>query len=74
MERIFNDAKDVNVANYVLYANSSNALFYDKEMTKAFNAANDGLELFKKGVVAVKSGTYYAAKSCTAAGVITFNF
>lgn len=77
MKRVYLDAKDKNVAKVVVYANSSNKLFYTETLTgdKAVAVpADDCLDLFLKGVVAVKNGTYYAAKSCTSAGVIDFGF
>lgn len=74
MGKIFNDANDKNVAVRVIYANDSKKLFYDAECKNEFNAAKDGLDYFLKGVVAVKGNVYYAAQSCTAAGVITFGF
>lgn len=77
MKRIYNDAADKNVASVVVYANSSNKLFYTETMTGASAVevpAADCLNLFLKGVVAVKGGTYYKAKSCTSAGVIDFGF
>lgn len=72
MTKIYNDAKDKNVATVVLYANEENALFTDAACTKEFDAANDGLDAFLKGVVAVKAGVYYKPISCTEAGVINF--
>lgn len=77
MERIYNDACDKNVASVIVYANSSNKLFYTETLTgdKAVAVpATDCLNLFLKGVVAVKGGNYYKAKSCTSAGVIDFGF
>ena len=73
MTRVYDDAKDKNVATVVVYADASNNLFYDVEGTKAV-PATDCLDLFFKGVIALKGTTYYAAKSCTAAGVIDFGF
>lgn len=73
MDRIYNDAKDKNVAAVVVYANSSNNLFYDEAHTAAKKVpAEDCLELFLKGVVCKKGTTYYKAVSCTDAGVINF--
>ena len=68
---LFQDARDKNVATRVLYADSENNLFYDEAYTQAV-PIEDGLNLFVKGVVAFKDGTYYAAKSCTEAGVLNF--
>lgn len=73
MKRIFDDANDKNVAKVVIFANGSNKLFYDEAFKEAVPAA-DCLNLFIKGVVAVKAGTYYNPTSCTEAGVITFPF
>ena len=75
MDRIFQDAVDKNVATVLVYANESKALFYDADFTEAKAVpADDCLNLFFKGVVALFDGTYYAAKSCSAEGVIDFGF
>lgn len=77
MKKVYFDANEKNVAKVIVYANSSNKLFYTEALTgdKAVAVpAEDCLNLFLKGVVAVKGGTYYAAKSCTTAGVIDFGF
>lgn len=72
MKKIYNDACDKNVAVTVIYSNGTK--FYgDPEMTEEI-PAEEMLNLFVKGVVAVKDGTYFAAKSCTAEGVIDFGF
>lgn len=72
MDRIYNDAKDKNVATVVVYAaNTGSKIYYDKDHKVEVPAA-DCLDLFMKGVVALKGTTYYAAKTCTAAGVIDF--
>lgn len=71
MDRIYNDAKDKNVAAVLVYANSEKALFYDAEFTDAVDA-DDCLELFSKGVICLYDGTYYNAVSCTDAGVLSF--
>lgn len=73
MDRVYQDAKDKNVATVLVYANSANKVFYDAAF-KTEVPADDCLELFLKGVVALKGTTYYAAKSCTKAGVIDFGF
>lgn len=73
MEKIYNDAKDKNVATYVIYANVDNEFFFDAEATSPV-AAEEMLDLFVKGVVCVKDDVYYIAKSCTKAGVIDFGF
>lgn len=77
MNRVYQDAADKNVAAVLVYANSSNKLFYTEALTGATAVpvpAEDCLNLFLKGVVAVKGGVYYKAKSCTSAGVIDFGF
>lgn len=73
MKKVFQDAKDKYVAANVVYANSSNELFYDEEFTDAVSA-DDLKDLFYKNVVAVKNGTSYTAKSMTSAGVVDFGF
>lgn len=71
MDRIFQDAKDKNVAAVLIYADANKDLYYDVAGTNAVSA-DDCLELFSKGVFCLYSGTYYAAKSCTDEGVIDF--
>lgn len=71
MDRIYNDASDKNVAKVIVYASESNKIYYDAEHKNEVPAA-DCLNLFLKGVVCRKSGVYYAAVSCTEAGVISF--
>lgn len=73
--RVYNDAEDKNVAKIVVYANEDSELFYDADFTEGKEVAvADCLNLFLKGVVAVKDGVYYAPVSCTSAGVIDFGF
>lgn len=73
MKEIYNDACDKNVAVRVVYANADGEIFYDEDCTKEVPAA-EALNLFLKGVVALNDEVYYAAVSCTAAGVIDFSF
>lgn len=73
MNRIFDDARDKNVSCVVIYAGSDNKLYYDESHSKAV-PASDCLNLFCKGVVAMKNSTLYKPTSCTTAGVITFPF
>lgn len=73
IRRVYQNAKDADVAVVVLYANASKALFYDPEFKVPVPKA-DGLDLFIQGVVAVKGNVYYAPTSCTADGTITFPF
>ena len=75
MDRFYQDAEDKNVAAIKVYANAEKALFYDAAFTEAKAVpADDCLNLFVKGVVALYDGAWYAAKSCTTAGVIDFGF
>lgn len=75
MNKIFNDANDVPVAAYIVYADANGDLFYDAACTEGNKVdADDCLNLFFKGVVCVKDDVYYAATSCTDKGVITFAF
>lgn len=69
-KRIYDDAKDKNVAAVVVYLNDSNELFYDEEFKVAVPEA-DMFDLFCKGVLAAKADVYYTAKSFTA-GAIDF--
>lgn len=71
--KLFNHADDKNVAAVLVYANSSGNLFYDQAFEKAV-PAEDCLNLFVKGVVCLKAGSYYIPTSCTAEGVMTFAF
>lgn len=71
MNKIFNDAKDKNVATVIVYLNESNALFYDKSFTNSVSN-EEAKDLFFKGVVAVKDGVYRKPVSCTEEGVIDF--
>lgn len=73
MNKIYDDAKDKNVATVVLYADANKDLYYDVNGTEAVKAA-DCLELFIKGVVCIYDGDYYKALSCTEEGVINFGF
>lgn len=74
-DRFYQDAVDKNVAAVKVYANESKALFYDSAFTAAKAVpAEDCLNLFVKGVVALYNGSWYSAKSCTEAGVIDFGF
>lgn len=71
LTRQFNDAADKNVAAVIVFANESNAYFYDEDLTKAV-APKEMLHLFFTGVVLSKEGTFYKAVSCTAAGDVDF--
>lgn len=71
MTKIYNDACDKNVAAVVVFKDAENALFYDANHTDAVDPG-DCLNLFQKGVILNHEGTFYAAVSCTSAGVIDF--
>lgn len=59
MNRIFNDAKDKNVAVVVVYEDSGD-LYYDSGKTQEV-PAEDMFDLFAKGVVAFDGTGYKAA-------------
>ncbi len=58
-EKVFNDAKDKNVAAPIVYKNGA-ALYYDENFTNEV-PFEDLLDLFLKGVVLKKGDTYAAA-------------
>lgn len=61
---------DKYVKTVVLYANSSKALFYDKE-SKVDKVAKDDLkDLFLKGVVVFMSDIYYAPVCLKSTGLV----
>lgn len=60
MNRIFNDAKDKNVAVVVVYEDESSNLYYDSDMTQEV-PADDLFDLFAKGVVAFDGTNYKIA-------------
>lgn len=70
-ETVMIDAVDQNVATAVIYTTDGVDFTYDEDGEIEVKA-EDMLNLFLKGVVAVKGTTYYKAVSCTAAGVIDF--
>lgn len=74
MAKIYDDAKDKNVATELLYTDGTD-FFYDEDMENEVDFSVDGKELFVKGVVAVdEDGVMAKAVSCAANGVITFGF
>lgn len=77
-ERIMMNAKDQNVNVNVIYATvdseTSDITYTYDEAGEVEVKAEDMFGLFVAGVVAVLNNTYYAATSCTKAGVITFAF
>ena len=75
MDKVYLDANDKNIAAYVIYADSSKNLFYKSDFdADSAIPADDCLNLFLKGAVALYNGAYYRALSCTDAGVINFGF
>ena len=72
MERIWDQAKDVHVATYVLYAKSADKKLY-LESSYTTHVTKDELEdVFKKGRLLVYDGTnYLVAISMTAGKVKT---
>lgn len=61
---------DKYVKTVVLYANSSKALFYDKEAKVDKVAKDDLKDLFLKGVVVFMSDTYYAPVCLKSTGLV----
>lgn len=59
MNRIFNDAKDKNVAVVVVYEDSGD-LYYDSDKTQEV-PTEDMFDLFVKGVIAFDGTSYKAA-------------
>lgn len=74
MDRIYRDSVDMGVATTIVYANDKNAIFFDKEAKNEPVDAKTAIELFQKGIIAVKNNVMYKAKSCTLEGVIDFGF
>lgn len=70
MNRIFNDAKDKNVAVVVVYEDSGD-LYYDSDKTQEV-PAEDMFDLFAKGVIAFDGTNYKAAVGYSEAGGIVF--
>lgn len=73
ISKIFDDAKDKNVAAVVIYLGSDDKYYYDEDGTLEV-ASTDMFDLFIKGVVCVADDVYYKPTSCTEEGVITFPF
>lgn len=71
MDKIYEHADDLHVRQYIVYMDDSGDIFYDEDCTEEVEA-EDCLNLFMKGVVAVSDGVYYKALSCTEEGVIVF--
>lgn len=61
---------DKYVKTVVLYANSSKALFYDKEAKVDKVAKDDLKDLFLKGVVVFMTDTYYAPVCLKSTGLV----
>lgn len=67
------NAADKNVATRVIYTADKSSYTYDEDGEIEVKA-EDMFNLFVKGVIACYNGAYYAATSCTKAGVIAFAF
>lgn len=74
MDRIYRDSVDMGVAATIVYANDKNAIFFDKDAKNEPVDAKTAIELFQKGIIAVKGNTMYKAKTCSLDGVIDFGF
>lgn len=75
IEKIYESADDLHVRACIVFADNSNKIYYDEDHTASNEVpADDCLNLFMKGVIAKKGDKYFAAKTCTTAGVIDFGF
>lgn len=77
--KIFDDAKDKNVAVTVIYFNATDEKYYyvadaEKQDSKTEVPATDLFDLFVKGVVCVNDDVYYTAKSYDETNGIDFGF
>ena len=61
LERIFNDAKDQYVANFVVYGKASDSKLYYEADYKTQVSKADAEEAFSKGRLVVKTATGIAA-------------
>lgn len=71
MEKIFEKAKDKNVAAVVLYI-SEGALYYDAEHEQAVEYKEDAIDLFLNGAVVLDDGVYYAPVSVSEDGEMAY--
>jgi len=69
-ERVYANSEEVYVMSTVLYANSSKALYYDKEAKTDKVMKADLEELFKKGVVVFMTDVYYRPVCLKTTGLI----
>lgn len=69
-ERVYANSEEVYVMSTVLYANSSKALYYDKEAKTDKVMKADLEELFKKGVVVFMTDAYYRPVCLKTTGLI----
>lgn len=66
MDRIFNDAKDKNVAVRILYGKTSGDFLYHDEATTEKVSKEDVLDAFFKGMLVLMNGEYYKIVQCKA--------
>ena len=71
MERIFEKAKDKNVAAVVLYINDG-ALYYDAAFEDAVAYKEDAVDLFLNGAVVLDDGVYYTPISVSVDGELAY--
>lgn len=71
MDKVFENAKDLHVRQYIVYQDSNGDLFHDEDCTKEVKA-EDCLDLFFKGVAVCVDGVYYKAISCSDDGELAF--
>ena len=66
MDRIYNDAKDKNVAVRVLYGKTSGDFLYYDEGTTQKVSKDDGFDAFLKGVVVLMNNEHHKIIHCKA--------
>lgn len=72
MTKLFDQAKDKNVANFIVYGKTADTtLYYDEKMTVKLKQA-DAEDAFKKGrLIIVNGGAYYTPISLASGKVKT---
>ena len=70
---VYSNGDEKFVRTTVLYANSSKALFYDKEAKTDKVAKSDFQDLFLKGVVVFMTDAYYKPVCLKSTGLIAYD-
>lgn len=75
MERIFNDAKDKNVAAVMIYGKSGDTKAYvDAACTKQFKTSELGDAFYKRGLVKIGTDYFVPISFAVATGVGTLTY